>query len=60
MFIIDTRLPISNSFTLDLALGSVSNSYKSDETAGFDSTKYEGKGGYFKIGARYYFNGGAR
>lgn len=59
MFILDTRLPLSNSFTLDFAIGSMHVKQTLDETATLDSQKYDANGGYFKIGARYYFNGGA-
>ena len=60
MFIIDTRLPLSNSFTLELALGSVSYLEESKETVSLNSAKFDGTGGYFKIGARWYFNKGAK
>ena len=60
MFVIDTRLPLSNSFTLELALGSVSYLEESDESAFFNSSKFDASGGYFRIVARWYFNKGAK
>lgn len=57
---IDTRLPLSNSFTLELALGSVGRRYEADETPFLDSVDERQGGGYFRIGGRYYFNRGAR
>lgn len=56
MLAIDTRLPLSNSFTLDLALGSVSSDASADETIHLNSAKADATGGYFRIGARWYFN----
>jgi len=59
LFILDTRLPLSNSFTLNLALGSAAYAEKYEATQSLNSKKFESKsGGYFSIGARYYFNGG--
>ncbi len=60
MFVVDTRLPLSNSFTLGLAVGSISQKTTVDETPNLDSQKFDGRGGYFSISGRYYFNGGAK
>ncbi len=58
--IFDARLPLSNSFTLDLALGSVGFLQTADQTPSLNSSRFEAGGGYFRIGARYYFNRGAK
>lgn len=55
-FILDTRLPLSNSFTLNLALGGTSSELKGDANATFESSKQTMSGGIFNIGVRYYFN----
>jgi len=52
----DTRLPLSNSFTLNLALGLVGGEAEAEETSLLHSAKTEQDGTYFRIGARYYFN----
>jgi opacity protein-like surface antigen len=57
---IDTRLPLSNSFTLELALGSVGRRFQADATPFIDSVDEKMNGGYFRIGGRYYFNRRAR
>jgi hypothetical protein len=56
IFILDTRLPLSKSFTLSLALGTTASESKADATPVLASEKLEQSGGYFSIGARYYFN----
>lgn len=58
--ILDTRLPLSDSFTLDLAIGSVGVKGTSQTTSAFLGTDVEGSGGYFRIGGRFYFNGGPK
>lgn len=54
--ILDTRLPLSSSFTLSLGLGSTGENYKGKENASFNADELDTKGGVFFISGRYYFN----
>jgi len=54
--VLDTRLPLSNSFTLNIALGGTRNETKYKQTPTQDSAEIKGDGGIFSIGCRYYFN----
>lgn len=58
--ILDSRLPLSNSFTLDIAFGLVGARSELKETPALFGQETTQGGGYFRLGARYYFNRGAR
>jgi hypothetical protein len=54
--ILDTRLPLSNSFTLSLGLGATGTNVKGESNAVFDADELDTSGGLFTISGRYYFN----
>lgn len=54
--ILDTRLPLSSSFTLSLALGGTGTSVKAEPNAFFTDAKTDSSNGFFTISGRYYFN----
>lgn len=55
-FSVDTRLPVSNSLSLNFELGTIKNTAKAKETLFLDSQNVDTKGAFIAIGARYYFN----
>lgn len=54
--ILDTRLPLSNSFTLSVGLGAVGTNVKGESNAVFAADELDTSGGLFTISGRYYFN----
>lgn len=54
--LLDTRLPLSNSFTLSIGLGATGTTFKGKENPNFFSSETKTNGGHFFITGRYYFN----
>ena len=53
---LDTRLPLSNSFTLSFGLGAVGSNVKGKDSPTLFSSESDTSGGSFFISGRYYFN----
>jgi hypothetical protein len=54
--VLDTRLPLSNSFTLNVGLGLTASTVEGKDNQYFYGSETDTKGGTFFIGGRYYFN----
>ena len=54
--LIDTRLPLSDSFTLSVGLGGVSTNTKGKDSPTLFSSETDASGGSFVISGRWYFN----
>lgn len=56
LLLLDTRLPLSNSFTLSVGLGATGTRVKGEDNAAFNADDLDTSGGLFTISGRYYFN----
>lgn len=56
LLVIDTRLPLSNQFTLDFAIGGTASEQKYKENDEFAGQNVDSSGQYFRAGVRYYFS----
>lgn len=54
--VLDTRMPLSDSFTLYLGIGATSSNIKGKESSSLLANETDTSGGLFTIGGRYYFN----
>jgi len=54
--VLDTRLPLSDSFTLNLGLGTTASEIEGEESAAFNADEFESSGALFTVGGRFYFN----
>jgi len=54
--VFDTRLPLSNSFTLNLAIGAVATVTEGKDSPTIFADETDTSGALLRIGARYYFN----
>lgn len=52
----DTRLPLSEYFTLSIGLGAIGTTFKGKENSNFFSSETKTNGGHFFISGRFYFN----
>lgn len=53
---VDTRLPLSNSFTLSVGLGTTKSTVDAKDNPFFFGSKSQLSGSVFSIGGRFYFN----
>lgn len=58
--IFDWRMPLSQSITMNLALGAIGSLTEGVSMPQVTGYKTELGGGYFRLGMRYYFNGGGK
>lgn len=56
LLLLDARLPMSNSFTLELGIGSSAMELEAKESPFFFAGENKTTGAFTRIGARYYFN----